>query len=74
MDMELYAELEYLGLRLDGLTNMSGLLSDAVTEGPNTADTYVESITLLSFLMSEFRDKYDDIMKRIPRGVGVRHE
>jgi len=79
MDFELYSELERLGLRLDGLANMSGLLSDAVTDGPNEAETYKESITLLYYLMAELQENYNSLLKRIhtnafPRKEGAGHE
>lgn len=73
MNFELYGELEHLGIRLDGLTNMSEMISDLAQEGPNEVSTYKDSMTLLSFLMKDFQEQYHDIMERIPKKAGAAH-
>lgn len=67
MDMSLCMELEHLAVRLDGLTNLSLLLSDAAMQEPNAAGAYKDSIALMYFLMKDLREKYCNIVEQIPR-------
>lgn len=72
MNASICTEMEELGFRLKGLSNMAALFSNAF-DGVSSMDSYEDAFSLFASLMTEFNGEYDNMLGRLlgARGEGV---